>query len=134
MAEKAKLEFDGEEIIGFVSMTAVEVTTDSIEIPEFRRKRLIENGIKKINTFDLVYECRRGTDTLKFFRDWYFNNEVKDVVKIRTDAHGSEFARTLLPSCVCLKWHEPDVDLATPKYSQIQTTIAPWDITPIDGE
>ena len=133
LAEKLRVEYDSVEIMGFVRMGDCEVSTDTIEVPEFKRTRLISAGIKKIPAIEMTYETRRGTNTLKFFQDFYFKNQVKDVTKIRCDAHGDEFARTALPACECVKYVEVEVDHAAVKYAQVKFTLIPWNLEPIQS-
>jgi len=130
MAEKVRLLIDGEEVSGLVKISEMSVEKGTIEVPEFRRIRMIQNGIQKIPVLELTYEVQRDTETLAFFRNWFYKDEVKDVTKIRTDAHGVEFARTLMPDCECTKYSEPETDHSSPGYAQINLTLLPWDVIP----
>jgi hypothetical protein len=134
MAEKVKIYIDGEEILGLVWKGERVLESGTIEVPEFRRTRIIQNGITKIPMQEMRYKIARGTSTDKFFRDWKQNDEIKDVVVVYTDAHGDEFARDMMPQCECIKLGKPEVDLATPTFAQIAVTLLPWDIIPLDGE
>ena len=134
MAEKKRVWIDGEEIPGLVFAGELSLEKGVIDVPEFGRIRKIQNGVITTPPYELRYKLSRGTNTMKFLRDWYFNNEVKDVTIVRTDAHGTEFARTLLPSCECIKYTEPETDASSPNYAQTSITLLPWDYTPIDAE
>lgn len=134
MASKTKVYVDGEEIPGLVYKGEMTLEAGTIEVPELRRTRVIQNGITKLPMQEFRYKVARGTRTSKFFRDWKQNDEVKDVVIVYTDAHGDEYERDLLPKCECIKYSKPEVDLANPTYAQIAVTLLPWDIIPIDGE
>ena len=134
MAEKKRVLVDGDEKPGLVNVGEIVVEKGTIEVPEFHRVRQIQNGIKKMPQVTLVYKVQRGTSTLKFFRDWYYKDETHDVTIIRTDATGAEFARTILSDCESIKYHEPPFDGASPTYAQIQVTLVPWDITPLDAK
>lgn len=132
-AEKHKILIDGVEITGLVGTAEYTLEKGTIEVPEFGHIRVIQNGIIKIAPYELTYKIKRTSNTLKFFRDWYFNNEVKEVIKIRTDASGTEFARTLFTSSECVKYFEPAFDGANPTYAQIKITLLPYDVIPLDA-
>jgi len=134
MAEKVKVHIEGEEILGLVWKGERVLESGTIEVPEFRRTRVIQNGITKIPPQEIRYKVARGTNTSKFFRDWKQNDEVKDVVIVYTDAHGDEYERDLLQQCECIKLGKPEIDLANPTYAQIAITLLPWDIILLDGE
>jgi len=134
LAEKKRITFDGEEIPGLVNFQELSLEKGQLEVPEFSKIRRIQNGITTIPPVDLTYKIAKETNTLKFFRDWYGRDEEKDVVIIRTDASGVEFARTLLPSCECVRYLEPAFDASNPTFAQVQVTLVPWDVTPIDPE
>ena len=132
MAEKVKILVDGEELPGLVNFGELVVEKATIEVPEFHKIRNIQSGISKIPMIDATYKLGRTTKTLKFLRDWYYNDESHDITKVRCDAHGVEFARTLLPSCECVKYFEPAFDGASPTYAQVQTKFVPWDVVPVE--
>ena len=131
MAEKKKVLVDGVEIPGLVMVGEIVLEKGTIEVPEFHKIRQIQSGISKIPAVDLTYKVERNSSTLEFFKNWYFNDEVHDVTIIRTDAHGVEFSRTVLPQCECNKYQEPAFDGANPTYAQLQTRLIPWDVIPI---
>lgn len=133
MAEKKRVLIDGEERPGLVSIEPITAEKGVIEVPEFNRIRVIQNGIIKVPQFAGIYKVSRGSDTLKFLRDWFFNDEEHDVVIIRTDATGAEFARTLLPGCESIKYEEPAFDGANVTYAQVPFTLLPWDIIALDA-
>jgi len=134
MVEKKRSIIDGEEIAGLVYAGELVLEKGSVEIPEFRKIRTVQNGITKYPPYELKYKLNRGTNTKNFFQDWYSGDEIKDVTIIRTDAHGVEFERVLLSQCECLKIQlMPESDLASPAYAQMSVTILPWEITPIDA-
>lgn len=132
MAEKVKLLVDGEEIQGLVSIQEISLEKITIEVPEFKRIRLIQAGIDKIPLIDCTFKVTRGSSTYAKLKAWYNNDEVHDCTKVRTDAHGVEFGRTLLPGCECIKYHEPPFDAANPTYAQVQTKLLPWDVIPLE--
>jgi hypothetical protein len=133
LAEKKKVIIDGEEIPGLVNFAEIPLEKGQLEVPEFSKIRRIQNGISTVPAIEMTYKIARDTNTLQFFRDWYFLNQEKDVTVIRTDAAGTEFARTLLPSCECVRYAEPAFDAASPTYAQVMVTVAPWDVVPIDA-
>jgi hypothetical protein len=133
MAEKIRLYVSGDEIPGLVNFGEIVVERGVIEVPEFKRIRNIQNGIEKLPVIECTFKVARDSKTLKLLRDWYYNDEVKDITKVRTDAHGVEFSRTLLPGCECIKYQEPQFDGANPTYAQVQTKFVPWDVIPVES-
>ncbi len=131
MAEKVKILVDGQEIQGLVNFGEMTLEKGQIEVPEFHKIRQIQNGITKIPAIELTFKISRNSDTFKKLKNWYFNDEIHDITKIRTDASGTEFARTLFPSCECVKYFEPAFDAANPTYAQIQTRFLAWDVIPV---
>jgi len=134
LAEKIKVHWDGEEITGLVSISPTPVEDGVIEVPEFNAVRKIRNGIRTIPEITLVYKIQRDSKALKFFQDFYFKKESKDMVKVRTDASGVEFARTQMPSCECTFYEEPDFDAASPTYAKVTLRCVPYDVIPIGAE
>lgn len=134
MAEKKKAIIDGEEVPGLVFAGELILEKGTLEVAEFKRIRVIQNGVSKNPPYKMRYKIARGTNTLQFFRNWYNNDEVKDVTIIRTDAHGDEFARTLMSECECIEYTEPETDASSPTYAQVSITLLPWNIEPIDAE
>ena len=134
MAEKVKLMLDGKELKGLVNFGEITLEKGEIEVPEFHKIRKIQNGMSKVPAIDMIFKVSRDSDTLKVLRDWYLNDETHDLVKIRTDAHGSEFARTLLPGCECISYKEPQFDGMNPTYAQVPVKVIPWDVLPINGQ
>jgi len=132
-AEKHRVLIDGVEIDGLVNVGEYSLEKGQIEVPEFKKIRIIQNGISKIAPIMLTYKIKKDSETLKFFREWYMNDETKDVTKIRTDATGTEFARTLYQSCECVRYYEPAFDGAAPTYAQVQVTLAPYEVIPLDA-
>lgn len=133
LAEKKRILIDGEEIPGLVNFAEIPLEKGQLEVPEFSKIRRIQNGITTVPAIEMTYKVARDTNTLEYFKNWYFENEEHDVTVVRTDAAGSEFARTLLPSCECVRYVEPAFDAANPTYAQVMVTIAPWDVIPIEA-
>jgi hypothetical protein len=134
MAEKRRVYIDGDEIPGLVYSGELRLEKGTIDVPEFQRIRKIANGVSVIPPYELRYKISRGTNTLKFFQDWYNNNEIKDVTVVRTDAHGAEFGRTLMSECECHVKADPEADMANPTYAMITIIILPFEITDLDAE
>jgi hypothetical protein len=134
MAEKKRVYIDGEEIKGLVSVGEIPLTKGRIEVPEFKHIRKIQNGISTMPEIPFVYKISRGTNTLQFLQDWYHKDEVKEVVLVRVDAHGDEFARTLLSECECVDYTDPETDSASPPYAQTTVVLLPFEITPLAAE
>lgn len=132
MAEKVRLYSDGEELPGLVNFGEIVVERGTIEVPEFKKIRNIQNGMEKLPIIECTFKIARGSAIQKILRDWYYKDEVHDLSKVRTDAHGVEFARTMMLGCECIKYHEPVFEGASPTYAQIQTKFVPWDISPVE--
>jgi hypothetical protein len=133
LAEKKRLLVDGIEIPDLVYVGAVEMEKDVIEVPEFAKKRNIQNGVTKIPMVQVKYKIAKGGTALATIRNWYLNNEVHDLTILRCDATGTEFARDLAPGAECIKFSEPDYDAASPKFAQLEATFIPFDFTPMDA-
>lgn len=133
MAEKVKVLIDGVEIEGLVACEEYVLEEGTIEVPEFSKIRIIKNGITKYAPLVLRYKIKRDSTTLKFVREWKSLNQIKDVVKIRCDASGTEFARTLFQGCECATYTEPAFDGASPTYAQIKVTVIPYEVIPMDA-
>lgn len=131
MAEKKRVLWDNEEIPGLVSVEEMVIDKNTIEVPSFSKIRTIPNGVITIPTIVMVYKLVRDAITHNFFKDFYFQNEIKDAIIIRVDGHGVEFDRNLIPSCECIGITDPAYDAAAPEYAQIRITVAPWDYVPI---
>jgi len=133
MAEKKKIEVDGEELPGLVRVDEIRIEQGTIEVPEFKRIRMIKNGILKIPVVNLLYKISRNSKTLQFYRDFFYNDEDHDFTIIRTDANGIEFARSELPMCESVLYAEPAWDGANVTYAQLPVMIVPWDFIPLDA-
>lgn len=131
MAEKKKIFWDNEEIPGLVSVDEIVVEKNTIEVPSFHKIRTISNGVTKIPLIVCKYKIERGSITLDFIKDFYWNDETHDGVIIRTDGHGVEFDRDLIPGCECIRYTEPGYDAASPDYAHASATFVPWDYVPI---
>jgi len=133
MAEKVRAYWDGEEVPGLVNFAEINMEVSQIEAPEFEITRLIDSGVRKIPALELTYKLSRESKTLRFLQNFFYNRESHDLSKVRVDADGVEFARTLLPSCRCVGFTEPPYDAASPTYAQCKIKIAPWDIFPVQS-
>ncbi len=133
LAEKKKVMIDGVEIPGLLNVQEIPLEKGQLEVPEFSKIRRIQNGMSTIPPVELTYKIQRDTETLDFMKGWYLNDESKDVTIIRTDGSGIEFARTLLPQSECVRYYEPPYDAAAPTFAQVQITLCPWDILPIEA-
>ena len=134
MVEKKKALYDGEEVSGLVNIGEISREKRSVEVPSFSRIRDIQSGIEKNPQLTAIYKLERGRGTLKFFEDWFDNNEVKDVEVIRTDAHGVEFNRKVYTQCEVLSITEPAYNAESPDYAKITAVLLPYDITPISSQ
>jgi len=110
LAKKIKIEIDGEEIPGLVSLTEILDEEGLIEVSGFSRKVNISDGVKMLQPIDVVYKVERDTQTLVFFRDWYYNDERHDVTFIFTDATAVEVDRLVWPQCENTLFSKGDYD------------------------
>lgn len=133
MAEKVRLLIDGVELDGLVSVDEYPLEKGVIEVPEFSKIRVIQNGITKYVPLGAIYKIKRDSNTLKFLRDWFQKNEVHEIIKIRTDAGGIEFARTIFQACESVKYVEPKFDGAAPTYAQVVCSFVPYEVIPLDA-
>jgi hypothetical protein len=131
-AEKKRVLFDGEEIEGLVSVSEIALEKGTIDVPEGDRIRRIQNGVSQMPEVELTYKIRRDGAAMEFFRQYYVENQSKDVIIIRVNAAGDEFARTLLQDCECSRYVEPAYDAASPTYAQVSVRLLPWEVTPLD--
>lgn len=134
MAEKKKVLFNGEEVPGLVKVDEITLTKSTIEVPSFHRVRDIPSGITKLPSVKVKYKISRNTNTLKFFKDYYTKDEDYDVTIVRTDGHGSEFSRTLLPGCECIEFVESGYDAGSPEYASVTVTLVPWDYIMLESQ
>lgn len=128
MVEKIKILVDGVEFPLLVSMEEVVYEEGTVEVPEFKRTRILKNGVKKIPIINCVFKVQRDSTIISFLKSWFENDEVHDIIKIRTDGAGIEFARTLFTSCESAKYSEPAYDGANPTYAQINCSFIPYDL------
>jgi hypothetical protein len=128
MAEKRRLFVDGSELTGLVSVAEYKLEKGTIEVPEFDKIRVIQNGVRKLQPLEAVFKIQRNSQTLKKLWDWYDNNEIHDISMERTDAHGNTFETDMFPDCECNSVNLPAFDAANPIYAQINVRFIPWDI------
>ncbi len=127
-AEKQILEVDGEVIEGLVNLPELVSEKGTVEVPENGVKRNISNGVRTIPILEPVFKIRKNSKTMKMLVDWYKLNQVKDVVCITTDAHGSEIKRTLYPDCECtMQTKSGAYDASNPSFAQEKTRFLAWD-------
>jgi hypothetical protein len=118
-AEKIRAYFDGQEVVGLVSVGERPREEQTVEVPSFSKIRPINNGITKYTPIEMKFKLMAGANTLQFFRDYYEQEQVKLCTISRTDGHGVEFARTNYMDSECYKLVEPAYDAASPNYAQI---------------
>jgi len=132
MAEKVRLFIDGVELPGLVNFGETTVERGTIEVPEFHKIRNVQNGMEKLPIIEVTFQITRGSSIQKTLKDWYYKDETHDLSKVRTDAHGVEFARSIYLGCECIQYYEPAFDGAAPTYAQIKTKFVPWDFNPVE--
>jgi hypothetical protein len=123
---------NGVELAGLVSCSEIKFEKSVIEVPEFSYTRNIQNGITKVPQLDLVYKLTKGSNTLGTLRDWYVNNEVKDVLVIDTDATGVAFQQFICTDCEMTSLSDPEYDAASPGYAKYSVHLVPFNVTPVN--
>jgi hypothetical protein len=126
--------WDGREFAGLVSCTPSKMTKGTIEVPEFKRKRKIQDGVVTFENITMVYSLQKNSPVLAFFQNFFLNNEVHTAMRVRCDASGTEFARTMYQDCECIDMEEPETDLANPTYAKVTMVFVPWEIIPLQAE
>ena len=134
MAERAVLEFDGENVPGLVRIGEMTRANEILTVPELGKVKKIRNGQIDIPAMECTYALQRNANTLTFFKDWWENGGTKDVVKIFKDADGAEFRRQSLPACELVSFTDPEVNHESPTYSQLRVVILPDDIIDLESE
>lgn len=134
MTEKRILLVDGEELEGLIGIAEYIIEDDVVDVPGRDKTVPVRNGVKKIPPIPATYKLKRNSSTLKRLEDWYYKHEFHDVVSIRTDKAGNEFARELWPNTEISKLNAPGYDAAAPVYAQVLPTFLPEDIIPLDAE
>ena len=132
LALKRKVQIDGTEWQGLVSVSELNFERNVIEVPEFSWIRNIQSGITKVPQVDLVYKVDKGSSTMAALRSWFFNNEVHQVVVQDTDAYGTVFEQYILQDCEASKLSDPEYDAATPGYAKFTIHICPYAVTMVD--
>lgn len=132
MAGKVKVLYDGNELEGLTQFGDVPLENGTIDVPTFNRVRKIHSGVTTMPEVQLTYEVRRNTDTRKFLKNYFHNKEKHDITVIRCDADGVEYGRELWSQVECNRFQENSFDASSPNYAQIQITLLPYDITPVD--
>lgn len=131
MAEKIKVIIEGIERKDFVSINELDASKGIVDVPEFARKRHIADGVINIPTLECTFKVQRDSDTIEYFRKWHFENQVKDLIKVRLDGHGVEFGRTLYTLCECAGYKEPAYDGLSPSWAKVTVTLVPYDMVVI---
>lgn len=131
-AAKYKINWDGVEVPGLVMVGEKTLERGQLEIPGFKVKRKISDGVDVIPALELTYRLDRDTMTRQFIDDWWSNDEIKEGTLICTDGHGIEYKRQLLTQCELVKKTEPAYDALTPTYMQYNIIVLPWDIIDVE--
>ena len=133
MAEKKRVEVDGNNIPGFIGQDELVIEDVKVEIPLGDRNVTAIAGVDVIPPVPMNFRLDRGSGTYEFLRDWKFNREIKDVTVIRTDGSGVESSRTLLEQCELDTYSEPAFDAAAPSFAQMSAVLLPKRIVPLDS-
>lgn len=132
MAGKVKVLYDGVEIAGLTQFGDAPLENGIIEIPTFNKLSRVHSGVTTMPEVQCTYECRRNTNTRQFFKDYFHKKEKHDITVIRCDADGSEYGRELWSAVECNRFQENSFDAGSPTYAQVQITLLPADITPVN--
>lgn len=129
MGQKIRLEWDGEEKAGLISIAEIPLEKLTAEVPGFGKIFSITNGTIRIpDSIPMSYRGDRDSDTREFLRDWYFNDEVKDGTLIATDGHGVEFERFQLLSCELRSQTIQGWEAGTPAPAVIPCVVIPQNV------
>ena len=67
MVEKKKAYWDGEEIDGLARVADITLEKSTVEVPAFKRIRILQSDITKLPAIEFEYVVSRDSKTLKFF-------------------------------------------------------------------
>ena len=134
MVQKIQILDGNDPIPGLVNLDGYSIEDDVVSVPGLNKTVPIRNGVKKIPTIEAEFKIERDSEVLKYFEDWYYKKEYKDLTIKKLDAAGKEYARELWPNTECSKLSSPSYDATAPTYSNITTSFLPEDIIPIGGE
>jgi hypothetical protein len=134
LVEKVRITWDGREYAGIVSVSETKYSTGVVEVPEFRRKRRIRDGVISFSDITMVYSFQKNSPILAFLQSFFLNGEVHTAMRVRCDASGVEFARTMYQDCECIDMTDPETDLANPTYAKVTCIFTPWEIIPLAAE
>lgn len=125
MVEKKRAKWDGVEVDGLIRVGEISLEKALVEAPTFKRIKQVQSDITKLPPLEMEYMVRRDGATLKFFEDFYNNDQVKDLILMRTDAAGNDFpgSKKMYSSCECVKKITPPYDAASPALMKITVTI-----------
>jgi hypothetical protein len=131
MVEKRKILVGSVELEGLIAMGEYVIEDDVVDIPGFEKTTPVRSGVKKIPPIPAEYKIQRGSKTLKLLEDWYYKKETHDITVIRTDGHGNEFGRELMPNCEVSNLHAPAYDASSIVVAKAMIILLPEDIIPI---
>lgn len=134
MVEKVILEIDGDQLTDLIELPEYERTEGTENVAGQKKIVPVKNGVTTIPEIPATFKKTRGTGLFKTFLDWKKNNEVKDVVCIRTDGRGNEITRELWPNTEVKKVNSGAYDASAPTTSTFAVTFLPEDIIDIDAE
>lgn len=128
MVEKKILEVDGNELEGLIAIDEYVIEDGKVSVPGRKKTVQVRNGVRAIPLIGARFKRSRESKTHTILKDWYEKNETKDVVCIRVDSAGVEFARELWPNTEVSKFHSGAYDASAPDTAQIITEFLPEDI------
>lgn len=125
MAEKKRAKWDGVEVDGLAKIGEISLEKAVIDVPSFKRIKKVQSDVTTLPAIELEYIVKRDGATLKFFEDFYTNNETKDLIIIRTDGAGNEFpgCKKMYQSCECIKKVTPAYEAGAPTYCRINVAV-----------
>jgi hypothetical protein len=120
---KRRVLVDGEEIPGLVETSEIMDEEGVIEVPGFKRKIEVKDGVSKLAPIDLLYKVQRDSNTDVTLRNWKYNDELHDVTIINTDSTGIEVDRILFRECECKKYNKRAYKAESPEFFAVGVTI-----------
>ena len=125
MVEKKRVKWDGVEVDGLMKVGEISMEKMTAEAPTFKKIKMVNADITKYPPIELVYLVKKDGSVLKFLEDFYNNDQVKDMIIMRTDAAGNDFpgSKKLYSSCECIKKTTPAFDAASPVIAQMTITV-----------
>jgi hypothetical protein len=132
MARKVKIKAEGTELKELIKFGEINQEDISVEVPTFDRIVTILADVEKLNPIPMSFLIRRDDPTLTFLKTWREDREIKDVSVIEYDGTGTEYNRLLMSQCELGNAKIPEYAAESPTYAQVEFTLYPVEILPIE--